>query len=686
MSAAVFLLSAALLAHELLLLRVLALAYWHHAASLVVSVALLGFGAAGTLLALVPRAKRPTTVAFCAGLYALAIPLSLRAAARVDFNVLEVGWDPTQWLRLLALEGIFLVPFLIGAFGIAVALALKAERPGGTYAANLAGSGAGALLAPMLAFLGPPVAGLQVAAILAGFAAAPAPVHNRWKLWGIVGAFASFFLSGSGLPMSPFKDLPAEPEKRILATEWGPHGRVDVAEVPSLHYAPGLSMFAPALPPARIALYVDGHRVAVREHGSPEYLDHTVGALPFVLLGDPETVQLGVGPELARATRVVETDPNLLAAAQVPGVAREPRAWLEETADHCGLIVHHLPSLHAAAETPLLTFQGIRRAFDRADAVALSCGLATPPRAGLKLLATAERVTDHVVAVRTADRLCVVLLHRATTDADRAKVMAFCDENGFDPVRPLAWRYEEPHHVTSTPLLPAGADYPYDVRPATDARPYFFKYFRWSRLGDLLDREKTPFVQWPFVALLVAFAQVTCLAVLLMAGPLVLSHAARAPALLFLALGAGFMLLEMAFLQRAMVRVGSPVLGAAAVIGGFLVGSGCGSLAGERLGRPLRAAAFAVVVLAPIGFWLLPRAPVAAALVCGVVAFPMGMPFPSALSRLASCSVPWALAWNGSASVAAAAAAPLLSSTWGIPITGLGGLACYALIARASGV
>jgi hypothetical protein len=235
--------------------------------------------------------------------------------------------------------------------------------------------------------------------------------------------------------------------------------------------------------------------------------------------------------------------------------------------------------------------------------------------------------------------------------------------------------------VTDTPLVAPPPDYPYDTRPPTDARPYLFKSFRWSRIGDVLDPEVTSFVEWPYVALLVAFAQATLLSALLLAGPLVLSRAARAPAALFLALGLGFMLLEMGFLARAMVRVGSPVHAAAAVIGGFLFGSGLGSLAGERLGRPLSRAALAVVLVAPLAYLLLPRSPLGAGLVSAAVSFPMGMPFPAALSRLGEASVPWALAWNGCASVAAASAAPLLSSTFSIPATCAAALVCYLAVA-----
>jgi len=679
---AVLFLSAAILAHEVCLLRVLALAYWHHAASLVVSVALLGFGAAGTLLALVPRLKRPETVAVCAALYAVAIPVSVVAAGAVHFNVLEVGWDKTQWLRLLALEAVFFLPFLIAALGIAVALSLRASAPGGVYGFNMLGSGLGALAAPPLMYFGPPSVGLLVASGAAAVAVLPA-ARGRLRLAGPVALLLVLALGRSDLPMSPFKAWPATPNKRDEQTTFGPLGRVDRADVDTLHYAPGLSLQAPVFPATQRALFLDGHLVGARDIGSSAYLVHTVGALPYVLRPERRTLLLGVGPELERANEIVEPNAQLLAAAGRRGFVAEPRAFLDEPGSTRDLIVYHVPDLHAAAETPMLTVEGLRRALSFGE-VAVSCGLATPPRAGLKLLATLERVTPHVIAVRSADRLCAWLRYRAPTGAEREQVLAFCHAHGFDPVRPVAWRFAEPYHETSTPLLAPGPDYPYDIRPATDARPYFFKFFRWSRLGDLFDPEQTSFVQWPFVALLVAFLQVTLLGVLLMVGPLWASRAARAPARLFLALGLGFMCLEMGFLQRAMVRLGNPVDAAAVVLGGFLIGAGCGSLLGERLGRPLRRAAVGVAVLALPAYWIFPSWAPAAALLCALVAVPMGIPFPAALSRLGEKSVPWALAWNGCASVAAAAAAPLVSSTFGIPVTIGVAVLLYLLVAAFS--
>ena len=73
---------------------------------------------------------------------------------------------------------------------------------------------------------------------------------------------------------------------------------------------------------------------------------------------------------------------------------------------------------------------------------------------------------------------------------------------------------------------------------------------------------------------------------------------------------------------------------------------------------------------------------VVVALVIAVVAFPMGAPFPAALARLRPESVPWALAWNGCASVAAAAGAPLLASTVSIPFAAAAAALFYVLISR----
>ncbi len=688
MRGAVFCLSGAILAYEVCLLRALAIADFSHAAALVVSVALLGFGASGVLLALFPALRRPVSVAACAVLFAVAVPTSFRVAGFVDFNVLAVGWEPMQWLRLLALQGVFLAPFLCGGLGVAIALALWQRRAGVMYAWNLFGSALGAWGTTLLLRVGPPEVGAWGLALVAT-ASAVFVAGKASKFWAAGGLVVLFLLGPTVLAMSPFKYLQSAPGRKILETRYSVRGRVDRAVVAGLHHAPGLSLVSEARIPPQNAAFLDGHLVAALDDGTSAYLDDAVGALPFVVLGrTPPALLLGVGPDLARAETVVDANVDLLRVCRLDGIDAPPRALLRARREVHDLILHHVSDLDPLHETPLLTVEGFREVMEHVaedGAFAVSTPLTIPPRPGLKLLATAERVTPYVIGVRSLDRLCVVLRHRETSAGEWKRVDDFCLRLGFDVVRPLARRSLEPFHESDTPLLDPGPDHPFDVRPATDARPYFHRYFRWARLSDLLDREAVPFVQWGFVSALVSFGQVLVLAVFLLLVPLVVSRAARASALLFLALGLAYMLVEMGCLSLAVVRTGSPTLAASVVIGAFLFGSGLGALSGDAWGRPLRRAALlAAAFAAPVLLWL-PSHPVGIAFVCAVLAFPMGMPFPAALARLPSASVPWALAVNGVASVAAAAGAPLLSSTFSIHATVATGAALYLLVALLPG-
>ena len=151
--AAVLVVSTALLAYEVTLMRLLAIVQWSHLAYLVISVALLGFGVSGTLTALGgERLRRREAAAFplLAGLFAAAMPLATRLALNLDLNVLEIPWRPGEAWRLAALTLVLMVPFLLGASAVAAALYAAPERASRLYAANLAGSGAGAFGAVIL--------------------------------------------------------------------------------------------------------------------------------------------------------------------------------------------------------------------------------------------------------------------------------------------------------------------------------------------------------------------------------------------------------------------------------------------------------------------------------------------------------------------------------------------------------
>src|SRR5215831_123599 len=102
--AAVALLSAAVLGYEILLTRLFSIILWHHFAYMIISTAMLGYGAAGTFVALARRTLLPrfgpvfVTASAAFGIFAVA---SFLLAQRVAFNPLEMLWDSQQPLKLL---------------------------------------------------------------------------------------------------------------------------------------------------------------------------------------------------------------------------------------------------------------------------------------------------------------------------------------------------------------------------------------------------------------------------------------------------------------------------------------------------------------------------------------------------------------------------------------------------------
>src|SRR3970040_1145113 len=113
---ALLLLSAATLAYELALMRAFSIALWHHFAYMVISIALLGFGASGTFLALWPGLRRRNpekTFAVFTVLFALSLPFSFALAQRIPFAPFLLLWDWRQWLSLAAYYLVFFLPFFL---------------------------------------------------------------------------------------------------------------------------------------------------------------------------------------------------------------------------------------------------------------------------------------------------------------------------------------------------------------------------------------------------------------------------------------------------------------------------------------------------------------------------------------------------------------------------------------------
>ena len=150
--AGLFVVSAIVLALQILQTRIFAYSLSHVTIFLAIGVCLLGLGASATVLAALPevtkdRARRLAAAAAAAG--AVSIPVAHAVFARTATSLSE-----TSFVSLLTLV-VLTLPYF--GFGMAIALLLvcRSEAIGRAYAFNLAGSGIGCLIVfPLLDGLG----------------------------------------------------------------------------------------------------------------------------------------------------------------------------------------------------------------------------------------------------------------------------------------------------------------------------------------------------------------------------------------------------------------------------------------------------------------------------------------------------------------------------------------------------
>jgi hypothetical protein len=218
-----------------------------------------------------------------------------------------------------------------------------------------------------------------------------------------------------------------------------------------------------------------------------------------------------------------------------------------------------------------------------------------------------------------------------------------------------------------------------DLRPATDDRPFFYKYERGL---------PSPFGVFAFVIGLAAAVLLILVALPRKPGPAsrhFVGQLRQDPRLkgylvLFSALGLGYMLIEIAFFQKLAPYIARPQIALTVLLFSLLLGGGIGAALTSLLARTRRpvaaplslcvsglAVALAFVFPRVFELGLDPR--LAAVLLVLPLGILMGCPFPLALRSLARDGLEdhTAALWgvNGVASVLGSASAMIIGLTWG---------------------
>ena len=490
----VTILSAGVLAYEVLLTRLLSIVQWHHFAYMIISLALLGFGASGTFLTFAGRrlAKRfHATFAVNAGLFACSSYACYATVQNLPLNLLEITWDANQLIWLMLTYVLLMLPFFFAANCIALSFVRFPNILARIYASDLAGAALGCGAVLWMLHVAAPGAVLIPVAAAGALAAVIIVIDARWPRW--IASAAVIGITGYALHALPvelriseYKGL-AQAKRvsgaSVAASPSSPLGLLTVLEnsaVPFRH-APGLSVVSSAPIPEQVAVFTDADSVTMitRYDGDTPtiaYLDRMTSAAPYHMAGIDSALVLGAGAGadvlqafyhgVARVT-AVELNGQLvdLVRDEYAGFSggifddervdvqiAEARDFVTRDRQRYDLIQMtaldafgaSASGLRALNESYLYTVEALGAYLDRLDPDGLVCitrWIDLPPRDGIKLFATAvaaleargvESPDRHLAWIRGWSSNTLIVKNGALTGEQIAALRAFAHDRQFD--------------------------------------------------------------------------------------------------------------------------------------------------------------------------------------------------------------------------------------------------------------
>jgi hypothetical protein len=478
----------------------------------------------------------------------------------------------------------------------------------------------------------------------------------------------------------------------------------------------------------------------------PSSLAYTLSQRPSTLIIEPKG-GLDVLAALhfkSRQIKVIESNPlivkmhnqelatfggSLYQQKNIHLISANTRTALKQEKERYDLIVFSLVDIFGSSSTGvygfrenyLYTLESFSHLWERLSPqgiISLTLFLLPPPRKELRLLATwiealeraQQEPASHLVAIRSWGTISYFIKKAPFTPQDIIKLKAFAKERLFDLVYYPGIKAEETniYNKFDKPLYydlilqlltsPAREElyenYLFQLKPATDNRPFFFNFYKLSKVKatyKALGQKWLPLLQGGFLVPLLLFQSLIVAFLLILLPVLVLKKNIRRRKGLFSRvffyfslIGAAFMFVEITWIQKFILFLGHPLYSVSAIIFSLLVSSGLGSffsksLFSQNLKKKLRTSLIVCGSLILIYILFLPLffdnvlgfkfslKIVLTFLIIFPLGFFMGFPFPTGIRILEEEEkrlIPWSWATNAFSSVISSVFA-LLIALWG---------------------
>jgi hypothetical protein len=761
--AGVALTSFAALLLELALTRLFSVVLFYHFAFLAISIALLGLGAGGVGAYLwksrLAKYETRRLVSRLCVINALMMPIVLAVVLRTPVS-LQISTG--NFLRLTAIYLTSAIPFFLTGLAFSVVFARESKHIPRLYGADLTGGAIACLaMVPLLNWLGGPntvlFAGMVMAIAGAVWAATAKQRRADLVLAAVWLVMIGINHSGRIFDIVYAKGMFRDPAMVEFA-KWNAISRVEVdrqggakaividADANTYIMNADLNQWHGTLWEKNLMSAPPALANVLRPHGEFAIIGPGGGVdvLRAVANGSPNVTGIEINPIIADTImrgRYADYAYHLYERPEVHLHVTDGRSFVRNASQQYDVVQMTLVDTWAStaagafalSENSLYTTEAFREYFEHLKPdgmIAVTRWEFRQPREALRVVSVAMEALHQLGVADTSKNFIVI--SEGELDEDGIPVAVLAKKSPFTPEEEAAVKAHLRSHDNLVALhLPSqpqnnpfsaliarndprafASSYAYNVTPVTDNAPFFFFTLK---LGQVLHHEGLEQgIDWKVnlgvavlgMVLIISLVAVFAFLVIPLAVGSRGTHRHTLPLLYFVAVGLGYILVEIAFIQRFVLFLGHPTYALTVVIFLMLLSSGLGSLASRKwLGSKPSPAVPLILIIAAILLYVfvlpgLLNAFVGLPLVIkfgmsGVLLIPlgfaMGMPFPTGLRALASFPAPespasensetkqsaveWAWAMNAASSVLGSVLAMVIAIQFGLNIT----LACGAV-------
>ena len=731
----IFLISLATLALEVSLIRFFSISQWYHFAFMVVSIALFGVAASGTFLAIKKIKKGGNLLFLSSILFSLSVLIGFFITNNTIFDPFQANLNPSH-IFVLLIYYIFLgLPFFFFGIIIAHSFLRFQKKAGKIYFYNMSGSAIGALVS--LFFISYFHTKTILVITLIGLICSLLFINNRssksaYKKWIvlllIVINIILFFIPLE-INISEYKELNQAlnvPDSKLIETRYNSFSRVDVIESSFTRYAPGLSPTFRKILPKQIGITIDASNMNSitkynMRYGDLDFVDHLPTSIPYFLVENKKTliINSGAGLDILTALKnnatvtAIEANPivigllkneyanysgNIYNRANV--VLGEGRSFIKGNREKFDIIVVSLAGnvlsgsagISGLTENYLLTKEAFAEYHDSLSDngfLVITRWLLFPPRESLRLFSLALEIDEQAKKTAMYRSWTTVTLLMSKNELNQntiGKIKDFCDRNKFDiiyipadfiPNKNLV--FKDPYYYNSIQSLLENKhefyrNYVFDVRPVTDDKPFYFNFFKLSKVGELyksIGQKWSPFFDSGFLMVFILI-QTFILSLIFIFLPIKFfnkKHLSnriikKRPLIYFFAIGLSYLFIEIVLIQKFILFLGHVVFSSSAIIFSMLLFSSFGALYSQKF-RTKKLSRIIPILFILILFYVffldfiinlfislnLVLKIILSIVLTAPLGFFMGFPFPLGIRTIKKELIPLAWAINGSASV-----------------------------------